>query len=427
MITSLLKSFFTLAVAEVLSKLIVFAAFAYMARLLGPSNFGVIEWSVAVLMCAGMIVEQGLSSFGAREIAKEPGATARLIRQIVFLRFGLAALSYLLVAVLALSYVHDAKVTRLILIYGISLWMMPASLIWVFQGHKQMGLVAFMQAARYSVFALIVFLFVRTSNDLEMVAWAEVAAVGSSAAISMFLYRTGLAAEPMVADKRSFSGVIREAFPIGLSQVLWVLKYFGATLIVGFFATSEETGYFGASMRLLVALHTFVWLYFFNMLPTLAGSWKDSQSEFSKLISRSLQLVVPASALVAIVWIAGANTAIRLAFGSDFSGAAPILQWLCGVWVAAAISGHYRFGLIASGYQRQEMYTAALGAITAGLLVVLGYYTYGTAGSAAGLFAAEVLVLIASWAYARRLLFSANRHSFSFQERLLSDATGNAK
>jgi PST family polysaccharide transporter len=424
-IAPLLRNFVTLATAETFSKLVIFGAFAYLARLLGPHGFGIIEWSVALLMCAGMIVEQGLGSFGAREIASNPRETRVLIREIVFLRFCLAFIAYAAVLVFAVEAVHDPNVSRLVLVYGISLWLMPVSLIWVFQGHKCMGLVALMQFTRYSVFALIVFVFVHTINDLYVVAWAEVLAVGSAALLSVALYRKLLRSSSNVSFRKpNPKNTLVEALPIGLSQMLWVLKYFGATLIVGLIASPEQTGYFGASMRVFIALHTFVWLYYFNLLPSMAETWKSSPKELSRLVNRSMQFLIPVSVAVAVVWVAGARTAISLAFGQGFLEGSTTLQWLCGVWIAAAISGHYRFGLIAAGYQRQELLTAAAGAFLAVVFIPAGFYSWGIAGAAAGLFLAEIMVLLTSWLFARRLLYIPNENTISFSEKVLTDATG---
>jgi O-antigen/teichoic acid export membrane protein len=77
---------------------------------------------------------------------------------------------------------------------------------------------------------------------------------------------------------------------------------------------------------------------------------------------------------------------------------------MAGVWVCAAVSGHFRFGLIAAGKQTAEMGTAAAGAATAIVLVPTGYHQFGIAGAAAGLFVAEALVLAASWILMARVI-----------------------
>lgn len=406
MTKAIIKNFIALAGAETISKLLVFISFAYLARVLGPTGFGIVEWSFAVLICATMIVEQGLSSYGAREIARSPEQSGKLIADIILLRAGFAVVSYLILTVFAFVAVQDTTVTTLILIYGLSLLPMPFLLTWVLQGHKRMGLVALVQLTRYVIFAGITFWNVHSVQDLNVVAWAEVAAVTAAVVLSLIFCRRllSLAVERGMKEHNALQ-VIREALPIGLSHLFWVLRYFGATMVVGLLATAEETGYFGAAMRILIALHTFVWLYFFNLLPSLAETWQQAHSEFSRLVSRSLRLVLPVSIVAGIVWVAGAEFAMSTSFGAGFVQGATVLQLLSGVCIAAAISGHYRFGLIAAGFQRQEMTAAAVGTVVMAALVPIGYLTTGLPGAAAGLVTAELVVLAVCWWFAKKLLF----------------------
>jgi PST family polysaccharide transporter len=424
-IGSLIKNFFTLAGAESFSKVIVFATFAYLARVLGPSAFGLIEWSAAVLMCASMVVEQGLSSYGAREIAKEPHATGGLVAHIVRIRFVLAGLSYLAIVAFALAAVRDAIVFRLVLVYGLSVWLMPLSLVWVFQGHSRMNFVAVLQVLRFTLFAAVVLLLVREADDLPVVAWAEVISVGTAALTSLWLYRRYIAG-PSVAgqDAMRVWDILRQAIPIGLSQIFWVAKYFGAVLVIGLIARPDETGYFAASMRILIAVHAFVWLYYFNLLPSMTKSWNESPTKFAGLVRWSMQIVLPSCFVIGLVWLAGARIAMTAAFGGDFAAGAATLQWLCGVFIAASISGHFRFGLIAAGRQREEMIASAIGATLALTLVPAGYFLTGTAGAAAALCAAEIAVLVITWAISRRLLFRVKEANFQFPEELLDNARG---
>ena len=90
----LIRNFLSLAGAELVCKVLTFAAYARLARILGPDGFGYIEWVGAVLLCTGLIVDQGFSQYGAREIAKTPERTESLISEIVSARFILAIISY---------------------------------------------------------------------------------------------------------------------------------------------------------------------------------------------------------------------------------------------------------------------------------------------------------------------------------------------
>lgn len=415
---SLFRNFVALVGAEAFSKVITFGAFAYLARICGPAGFGYIEWSAAILMCASLIVDQGFSSYGAREIAKDPGSTGKYVAEIVSARFLLAALSFAAIVAFAFTFVREESVLKLVLAYGLSLWTLPLLLQWVFQGHDRMKLVGITQLIRQTVFVAVVISLVRRADDLVFVGFAELAGVTVAAIFSLWAYRRFFAGKvwfkPTISKQLFFEGT-----PIGLSQGFWVVRMFGATLILGLVASAEDTGYFAGAMRIFIGLHTFVFLYYFNLLPSLSRAWVDGREQFGWLIRRSMRIVVASCVVVGSVWYLLAATMMTVSYGGSFLNGASALQWLAGAWIAAAISGHYRFGLVAAGQQKKEMFTSALGALVVVILIPFGYLNGGSAGAAAGVFVAEVSVLISSWLLAKRTLFgvpsmieNANRHLF---------------
>jgi O-antigen/teichoic acid export membrane protein len=122
------------------------------------------------------------------------------------------------------------------------------------------------------------------------------------------------------------------------------------------------------------------------------------------LIARSLRGLILTAVIGAVIWVAVAPMAVRIVYGQAFASAGIALQWFAGVCAVAAISGHYRFGLIAAGHQTAEMLTAMIGAIAAVILVPTGYLTAGVGGAAAGLFIGEVLIGFSAWWLARQRL-----------------------
>jgi len=401
--SKLMGNFLSLAAAETLSKVVTLAAFAYLARTAGPVGFGYVEFAGAVMMCASLIVDQGFSPFGAREIAKAPERTKALVAEIVAARFILAAVSYLAIVLFALRLDRSAVITRLLLVYGLSLFVAPLLLQWVFQGHERMHVVAAAQVIRQIVFATVVFLFVRGPAQLLFVAVAELAGVSSAAIWCVWMYRRrfkgGTRAKPAIT-KQLFS----EGLTIGLSQMFWVVKMFGGTLILGMIATAENVGFFAGAQRILVAAHAFVWLYYFNLLPSFARAWQRADASFERLIAQSLHAVAWLGVAGGLVWVLAAPTVMTRVYGPAFAPGGPTLQWLAGVCVAAFISGHYRFGLIAAGRQKAEMLTSALGALLAIILIPIGYARVGPSGAAMGLVAAEGAILLSSWWCGRQML-----------------------
>lgn len=406
---NLLKNFLSLAGAEIAAKVMTFAAFAYLARVAGPQGFGYIEFAAAAAMCAGLIVEQGFNPFGAREIAKAPERTDALVSEIVLVRMLLAVAMYVALVIFALAVGQAEMQTRLLLVYGLSLLAMPLLLQWVFQGHDRMPTIAAIQVIRQTVFAVMVFVLVRQASQIWLVGLAETIGATSAAAFGVWAYRRKLNGKIQLRWKFS-PQILREGMTIGLSQIFWVVKMTGATLILGLIASAEDVGYFGGAMRILMALHTFVWLYFFNLLPSMSRAWVANDGSFAALIARSFKGVLLASLIGAGIWVAVAPMVARIVYGQQFAPAGVALQWFAGVCAVAAISGHYRFGLIAAGYQTVEMLTAMCGAVASLILIPVGYRAAGVSGAAAGLFAAEVLVLLSAWGLGRRRLGLTGDH-----------------
>ena len=191
--------------------------------------------------------------------------------------------------------------------------------------------------------------------------------------------------------------MLREGVPIGLSQIFWVARLFGGTLILGFIARSEEVGYYAGALRILLAAHTFVWLYYFNLLPSLARSWNEGQAAFVALINRSMRLVTWAGVGGGLLWAALAGPAVTIAYGQSFAPAGQALRIFAAVCVLALLSGHYRFGLIAAGRQTVEMWVTAIGAVVAAVTIPGGYLRGGVSGAAAGLLIAELVVWGGAW------------------------------
>jgi O-antigen/teichoic acid export membrane protein len=397
----LLKNFLSLAGAELISKVVTFAAFAYLGRILGPDGFGYIEFAGAVILCAGLIVDQGFGSYGAREIAKAPERTTKLVSEIVIARFALAMVAYSAIAVFAFTLDRSPLITRLLLLYGLSVLAMPLFLQWVFQGHDRMSIVALIQVLRQTIFAAVVFIFVHNAEQVWMVAMAEVAGVFIAALYGLTVYCRQFG-NPFSAGLKVSRQLIYQGVPIGLGQMFWVVKMFGATVILGLIASAEDIGLFAAAMRILIALHTFIWFYYFNLLPSLSREWQKGSKAFAILVHDSLRIVTWIGTLIFIIWVLVAPIVVTTTYGLDFSVAGSALQWLAVVFLLAAINGHYRFGLIAAGQQNIEMATAAFGAVAALILIPIGYAKIGVTGAAVGLAAVELLVWWATWWCSRR-------------------------
>lgn len=401
-ISRLATNYVILSGAELVSKVLAAIAFAYLARVLGPQNYGHLEFVLAVIFFFTLVVDSGLSSYGAREIAKDGDAAPRLIAHITAARVVLAVSASVLLAFLATVVRQPPTVKSLLLLYSLTLFGLPGLIQWVFQGRDLMHYVAIASVIRWSTFSAGVFILIRSSAQLWIVPFVEVAAIlGAAAFLVAALLRTeGLQLQRL--DLRYALSVFRGAVPIGASELVWAVKVYFATILLGFVIGGSELGWFGAAHRIVISLHAFVWLYFYNLLPSIARDSQKPVTSLQTLMRTSIQLTAWSAVFFGIVGTALAEPAITLLYGSQYRQAATAFQILVWLIPLALMSGHYRYILIGYDKQALEFLTAAFGAAVSVIVNILLIPRFGLFGAAWSLIISEATILIFVYVLVRR-------------------------
>src|SRR5262249_22877456 len=170
---------------------------------------------------------------------------------------------------------------------GLSLFGIPALVQWFLQAYDRMNWVAAASILRYGVFAGCVFFIASPAMPLWWVGIFECMAVAAAASICV------VGARRCSAARVHWNGIalerlrvhLRSAVPIGLAEVAWASLWYFPTVLLGVLAPRQQVGWFTASHRIVMGLHTFVWLYFFNMLPSISRCVAEPKSRLCSLIS----------------------------------------------------------------------------------------------------------------------------------------------
>jgi O-antigen/teichoic acid export membrane protein len=166
-------NFLYLSGGEIAAKLLTFLCFSYLARTLGPVNYGAVEFTLAIMVFFTLPVDLGLSWYGTREIAHDPACAARLLGEITGLRLTLGLCSMTGLAVFIALLPRGADQKALLALYGLSLLGAPFLLQWFFQGHDAMPWVALISIVRQFAFAFPVFLVCRAGTPLPYIGIVE--------------------------------------------------------------------------------------------------------------------------------------------------------------------------------------------------------------------------------------------------------------
>ncbi len=386
-------NFLLLTAGEFIAKILTFLAFSHLARTLGPETYGSLEFVLAVMVFFTLPIDLGLGAYGAREIARNKPIAGRLLREITGMRLILAVVSFGLL-LLFTGVIRKAPELKILLaVYGWSLFAGPLLLQWFFQAHDLMHWVAAASIVRQGVFATVLFGFFRPGMPLAFIGVAECISVTVVALFCLYVvhYRMRVRLEWPSFRFSALLSHLRQGMPIGLTELSWAFIWYFATVILGVIFANEALGWFGASHRALMALHTFVWLYFFNLLPSISRCVDLPHDYLLGLMKKSVNFASWTSLFAAFTLTALSSEVIVLVFGDEFEGAGhsfAVLAWMLPV---AMLSGHHRFALIAYNRQMSLLKCTAASAVIAVTLGLTLVPLMGDFGAAWALLIANIV------------------------------------
>jgi O-antigen/teichoic acid export membrane protein len=400
----LLRDLVELCCGQLLATAVTLLAFAHLARTLDTENYGFVEFAVSLSLFFTMLVDLGLASIGARELARTPDRAAHHAATITAARLLLAAVAIPVMGLAGLLIDGSPRAQPLVWLFALGLLGVPWRLDWLFQGLDRMRTVATGLVLRSALFALGVFLVVRGPHDVVQVGWVELLAAGAAA-----LFYAGLQVARVAPLELRFSPpdlklLFRQAASIGLSNVVWALHQYAHLFLVGTLVGAAETAWFGAAHRIISALLVFSYVYHFNLFPTVVRGAGDSPQRFDELTRASFRIVGWAVVLLALAVALFARPILELVFGARFGTAAPALAVLVWTFPITTLGGHARWFLIANGEQRSVLHAQVAGALVSLPISPFLILEYGAVGGAIAMVAATLAVwLVAHLAATRRV------------------------
>ena len=172
---ALVRNLGLLWMGQILTKGIVFLAFAILARRLMPSAYGAVEYAVGMGALAALVIDGGLGSVGVRRLTQKLDTAATLVALIPAAQLILAAIIAPAMVLFATEFVEDSN--ALSIVYGVaaSVLLLPWKQDWLFQALGRMEHIVAAQVIRVVVFAAGAIFF--TLLSLHRVQCARLSAV----------------------------------------------------------------------------------------------------------------------------------------------------------------------------------------------------------------------------------------------------------
>lgn len=379
----------------------------YVARVLGPANWGLVAFAQAFANYVSLIIEYGFGLSAVREVARhrdKPEELASVVSGVLGAR-GLLTIISLILGFVVVRWVPGIRENPNLLWAGLFWGTSQAfSALWYFQGLERMKVVALVDVAAKAATTVAVFSFVRSPAD----SWKVLASLGFGAFLStvvgvLLIYREVRFRLPGWADTWS---ALHGGWTMFLYRSSVSLYTAGNSFILGLFAPPQIVGYFAGAEKIVRAI-----MGLFNpinqaLFPRMSHLVHKSRSGAGRLARQSLLLTTLVGFLLGAGAMLFAPLIVRVLLGSQLMPAVSALRILA--LLLPLIAVNYALGiqwLLPLGLDGPfNIVILASGVVNIGLALLLAP-RFGHTGMAWAIVSAEVMSTAGLYVTLRRAGF----------------------
>jgi O-antigen/teichoic acid export membrane protein len=337
------------------------------AHYLTPTGFGELSLALSYAVVMGVVVDFGLSTKVARDVAQRPSAAGQALAASLVVRTVLWCLAMPVVWLGTVVFGYNAELQATILILGVSLLFagFAASLSAYFQGREEFvfrSLGSIVQ--RGSAAALGVALL---ASGRGIVVMAIVYVV--SQVLQVLVMVPGMRRYPvtsMVLERATSVAMFRGAGTLAAFWILCAIYGNVGIVILERLAPPENVAWYAAAYRLFNAAVMVMGLVVGTVLyPVLSRLAVDSREVLRRAMERWFAFLVASGVFMALALVMAADQAIALLYPKhEYGEAATTLRLLAPALAAMYANGVFFLALLAMGLERRLL-------MMAGALVVL--------------------------------------------------------
>lgn len=386
------------------SRLIGFFVSVYLARVLEPTGFGLMNLGLAVLGYLQLASSPGIQILETRNAAAFAEVDHERVSAVISLRLILSAVLWITAAGCAFIFVSDNVTRDVILLFALSVIPFALMLDWFFQGKEAFFAVGASRLIQYLVYGTIVFLAVHSVNDVQVTAIAFDAGALAAASVLWNSYRRRWGLLKFRWLPATWKDILVKGLPVGGAMFLAQSVTNLPPLAIGLFSSAGDIGLFSSAMKIVFLLLLVDRLFNALFLPVVTRYISSQADEVGRLVQTTMKVL---SALIIPLAIAGTilgGDVIAIVFGGKYEGAVPLLDILIGYFVLTVLNSAFVCVLIGSGREKEYTRMITWGSVGLCIAVVGGTSLFGVHGAAYAVVFGELLIVSLMMREARKVV-----------------------
>lgn len=356
----------------------------FVARYLGPSDYGLMNYVVSFVAIFTTISVFGLDNIEIREIAKPENDKNEILGTSFRLRLIFAFIAFISIIVALFVSGADYYTSLLIIIYSTSVILSTINLIRnYFTAIVNNKYIVITEILRCFVGALIkvVLLLIKAPLIFFIIALAFDFFLVAGGYIATYNKLVGSIKE-WTFNKEKAKYLIRESFPLLLSGAAVIIYQRIDQVILKGLLNNEAVGYFSVAAKFSEFILFVPLIISQTVSPILVGYYSSNKDVYKVKSQQFMDITVWASVALSIIVSLLSYPLIRYTFGVQYLAAVPVLQVMSFKAIGMALSNSCGQLIVIEGIQKWAVIRNLIGCV---ICVVSNYLLipkYGVVGSA---------------------------------------------
>lgn len=405
---TLAKNVFWLSVSNVAGRLLRAIIIIYAARILGAAEWGIFSYALSIIALLTILADMGISGVVARETAREKSnlPPKEILSTAFYIKLALLTVGILLVVFFAPYLTNLPKVDKILPI---------VALVLAFDTMRDFGFAiarAFekmeWEAGLFIITNLAVvsvgFVFLHLRPTIESFSIAYGIGTGIGTVTTFWVLRRKLAGLWTNFSRQLVRPLITAAWPMAISGILGGLMLNTDVIVLGWFRSAEEVGFYAAVQRIIQLFYTIPVILATAAFPIFSRLANREDTKLKTILEKTISF----SLLWALPLTAGGiilrQPVIELIFGSGYLPAALPFGLLSLTFALNFPTIILTNAVFAYGAQAKLVIFSAIGSITNALFDLVLIPPWGITGSAVATILSQALALAYLYKTAQKYL-----------------------
>jgi len=387
------KNIFWLSASQVGTRLLRALVIIYAARVLGASEYGVFSYVLGLAGFFSIFADIGMSPILTKEIAKKPEQTHSIFATAFWIKAILLAITVILIIFIAPFFSKIPEVKPLLLF---------AALLTLFDGVRDFSVAYFRAKEKMEIEALITtitnvaitifgFIILRLTPTASALALTYALSAGTGTLLGVILLQSEFRKIFISFKKNLLRPMLELAWPIALTALVGVFMTNIDIVMLGFYRTAEEVGYYSAGQKIIQILFVFPGIIATSFFPTLSKYvGANNNSQVRKLMEKGVTLVFILALPLTIGGVLLAQDIISFVYGAGYTNAILSFQVLLLTLLPGFPAAFFANQILVYNKQKVIPFTVFLTSVINIVLNVILIPVFGIVGSAAATVVAQV-------------------------------------